>query len=76
MEEEKIENKNEKEFGARPIIRAVQTEIEDKITDLILDNDYEKGYTFKVTYPQRLVSPEFIGGVVREEPSYDTLLVE
>lgn len=68
--------KTEKEFGARPIIRAVQTEIEDKITDLILDNDYEKGYTFKVTYPQRLTLPGSLGGPVREEPIYDTLIVE
>lgn len=36
----------EKEFGARPITRLVQSEIEDKITDLLLENDYEPHYTF------------------------------
>ena len=37
----------EKEFGARPIIRIIQNELEDKITDLILNNEYEKEYKFK-----------------------------
>lgn len=31
--------RKEKEYGARPIIRAIQNEIEDKLTDLILDNE-------------------------------------
>lgn len=33
--------KDESEYGARPIIRAIQNEIEDPITDKILDNDCE-----------------------------------
>lgn len=40
----------EKEFGARPIIRLVQNLIEDKITDVMLENNYEKGYVFNATY--------------------------
>lgn len=32
--------KNEKDFGARPVIRTIQDEIENVITDLILENDY------------------------------------
>ena len=40
----------EKEFGARPIIRLVQNIIEDKITDILLENNYEKGYVFNATY--------------------------
>ena len=40
----------EKEFGARPIIRLVQNIIEDKITDVMLENNYEKGYVFNATY--------------------------
>ena len=32
--------KNEKNFGARPVIRTIQDEIENVITDLILENDY------------------------------------
>lgn len=40
--------KDDKEYGARPIIRAIQDEIENKITDLIIDNDFTKGSTFEV----------------------------
>ncbi len=39
--------KDEKEFGARPIARAIQDEIEDKITDCLLERDYDKNYIFK-----------------------------
>lgn len=39
--------KQEKEYGARPIIRIIQNNIEDVITDLILRNDYTKNYIFK-----------------------------
>ena len=39
--------KDQKEYGARPIVRAIQDEIEDKITDLLLENDYS-GHTFEV----------------------------
>ena len=38
-----------KEFGARPIIRLIQTNIEDKITDLMLENEYPAGYTFSAS---------------------------
>ena len=40
--------KEQKEYGARPIVRAIQDEIEDKITDLLLENDYNE-HTFEVT---------------------------
>jgi len=39
----------EKEFGARPIIRLIQNNIEDKLTDLLLENDYDKNYTFSAS---------------------------
>lgn len=39
----------QKEYGARPIIRLVQTNLEDAITDLILENEYEPEYTFSAT---------------------------
>ena len=41
--------KDEKEYGARPIMRAIQDEIEDKITDSILENSNEEGYVFVVS---------------------------
>jgi len=46
----------EKDMGARPIIRLVQTIIEDKITDLILENDYDKNHKFIVDYIDEKVS--------------------
>ena len=68
--------KDEKEYGARPIMRAIQDEIEDKITDLLLEKDYENGYVFNVTYPQRLVTPSsLMPGIVTEEPLYETLQI-
>jgi len=39
--------KEQKNMGARPIIREIQTQLEDKITDYVIDNDIEKGYFFK-----------------------------
>jgi len=39
----------QKEFGARPIIRLVQNTLEDKITDMILENEYEPEYAFTAT---------------------------
>ena len=33
---------DEKEYGARPIVRIIRREIENKITDLILENDYKE----------------------------------
>ena len=30
----------QKEYGARPILRAIQSEFENKITDLLIDNEY------------------------------------
>jgi ATP-dependent Clp protease ATP-binding subunit ClpC len=39
----------QKEFGARPILRLIQNNIEDTITDLILEHEYEPEYTFSAT---------------------------
>lgn len=41
--------KTESEFGARPIIRAIENEYEDKITDLLLTNDYQDKHTFNIS---------------------------
>lgn len=41
--------KTESEFGARPIIRAIENEYEDRITDLLLANDYQDKHTFKIS---------------------------
>ncbi len=39
----------ERDFGARPIKRIIQRNIEDELTDIILENDYEENHVFKVT---------------------------
>ena len=41
--------KEESDFGARPIIRAIQDNIENVITDLILDGKCENGHKFKIS---------------------------
>ena len=41
--------KDESEFGARPIMRAIQDNIEDKITDTLLENTYNEGHVFKIS---------------------------
>jgi ATP-dependent Clp protease ATP-binding subunit ClpC len=44
--------KTESEYGARPIIREIQKQLEDKLTDYIINNNVPKGYifTFKDIY--------------------------
>lgn len=39
----------EKEYGARPIIRAIQDTIEDKITDALLSGEFENGHSFIIS---------------------------
>lgn len=40
--------KDKKEYGARPIMRTIQDNIEDKLTDLLLSNEYENNHYFKI----------------------------
>lgn len=40
--------KNKSEYGARPIQREIETVIEDRITDLLINENYDKGYSFKL----------------------------
>lgn len=46
--------KDDKEYGARPIMRAIQDSIENIITDTLLENDYENGHTFDISYNSEL----------------------
>lgn len=46
--------KEEKEYGARPIMRAIQDTIEDKITDVLLEKEYDNGHTFDISYNNEL----------------------
>jgi len=45
--------RNESEFGARPIIRAIENEYEDKVTDLLLTNEYQDAHVFNVSCPSK-----------------------
>ena len=38
----------DKKMGARPIVRYLQKEILDKLTDLLIENNYENGKTFAI----------------------------
>ncbi len=40
------EVRNEKEYGARPVIRTIERLVEDKIADLIIEGGVKKGHTF------------------------------
>lgn len=44
-----VEAVKKKDFGARPIIRLIQDNIEDKITDLMLEHEYQQDYTFSAS---------------------------
>ena len=38
----------EREYGARPVLREIQRQLEDKLTDYIIDKNPNDGYTFKL----------------------------
>ena len=40
------EVRDEKEYGARPVIRTIERMVEDRIADLIIDGHVKKGHTF------------------------------
>ena len=47
---EMVKNEEHGEYGARPVVRTVRSEIGDALTDKLLSGEYEKGHVFKVTY--------------------------
>lgn len=52
------ESVKERDFGARPIKRIIQRNIEDKLTDMILEKDYETNHVFKVTCSENKIEIE------------------
>ena len=46
----------DKEFGARPILRLIQDYIEDTITELLLQNEYNINYTFKTNCDNQTIT--------------------
>lgn len=45
--------KGEKDYGARPIIRAIQENVENGITDCLLEQDYTEPHEFSITYSKK-----------------------
>ena len=45
----------ERDYGARPIIRSIQDNIENKITDTILEKEYENGYAFSIAVNENAI---------------------
>ena len=39
----------EKEYGARPILRAIQNEIENKLIDILIENDDKNTFNFSIS---------------------------
>ena len=66
---------DEKDYGARPVIRIIQKEIEDKLTDMLLEQEYPIGTKFIVkarTYLEykegiNVVSSTFNGIIIEKE---------
>jgi len=53
-----VEAVKKREFGARPIIRLIQDNIEDKITDLMLEHEYQPNYTFSASCENGIIKVE------------------
>jgi ATP-dependent Clp protease ATP-binding subunit ClpC len=47
--------KDQSEYGARPIMRSIQENVEDKLTDYILENEVNKGDVFKCTCDENVI---------------------
>lgn len=65
--------KDEKDYGARPVIRIVQNEIEDKLTDIILAN--ETTNKFKVSANTYIKTSDTSVGPIVTEHFYDELTI-
>lgn len=59
------------QFGARPLRRAIQQLIEDRVCEMILDNDIQPGTVIKVRMPRHATSLQFMA-VEPEENITDT----
>lgn len=44
-----VKNEEHGEYGARPVVRLVRSELGDALTDRLLSGEYEKGYIFKAS---------------------------
>lgn len=51
------EIENDKEYGARPIKRIIKNNIEDKIADILINNEYNK-HTFKISITENKIVVE------------------
>ena len=56
-------------FGARPLRRVIQNQVEDRLSDALLDGSYEEGDTIRVDYVDSEVKFERVVGAVSAEPA-------
>ena len=56
-------------FGARPLRRVIQNQVEDRLADALLDGSYQPGDTIRVDYADGEVKFERVVGEVPAEPA-------
>ncbi|MGM9712757.1 MAG: ATP-dependent Clp protease ATP-binding subunit [Prevotella sp.] len=57
------------QFGARPLRRTIQQQIEDRVCDMILNNDIHPGTVIKVKMPRNATSLQFVAEEAKETVS-------
>ena len=55
-------------FGARPLRRVIQNQVEDRLSDALLEGSYEEGDTIRIDYVDNEVKFERVAGAVSSEP--------
>ena len=60
------------EFGARPLRRAIQNQIEDRLSEALLSGKFESGDTIVVDAEEGQVVLRDVKGEKRSEPSEET----
>ncbi len=56
-------------FGARPLRRVIQNQVEDRLSDALLDGSYQEGDTIRVDYVDGEVKFERVVGEIPAEPA-------
>ncbi|MXW35368.1 MAG: ATP-dependent chaperone ClpB, partial [Chloroflexi bacterium] len=56
-------------FGARPLRRVIQNEVEDRLSDALLEGDFSEGSTIRLDYVDGEVTAEEIPAAAPEPPA-------
>ncbi|MCY4454745.1 MAG: NDP-hexose 4-ketoreductase, partial [Chloroflexi bacterium] len=56
-------------FGARPLRRVIQNEVEDRLSDALLEGDFEEGSTIRLDYVDGEVTAEEMKPAAPEPPA-------